>query len=149
MYRHILIATDGSENAGRGVAAGLDLARATGAKVTLITVSEPFPAFDLGTKLGLFRDQEAIDRYNDHCREAAQAILTAAHQQPAAAGVDCETLHVENSRPADAILDTAKARGCDLIVLTSHGRRGLERFMLGSQASRVVQAAETSVLVVR
>ena len=63
--------------------------------------------------------------------------------------VAIETLHVENSAPARAIVDTAKARSCDLIVLTSHGRHGLERFLLGSQASRVVQSAETSVLVVR
>ena len=107
MHTHILIATDGSALAEKAVRAGVDLAKASGAKVTIVTVSEAFPAYDLGTKLGLFRDQAA------------------------------------------GILETARARGCDLIVLTSNGRQGLERFIMGSQAARVAQGAETSVLIVR
>jgi nucleotide-binding universal stress UspA family protein len=79
----------------------------------------------------------------------ADKVLSNAADAASAAGVDCETLHVDNSAPADAILETAKSRSCDLIVLASHGRRGVERLLLGSQASRVVQSAETSVLVVR
>jgi nucleotide-binding universal stress UspA family protein len=149
MYRNILIATDGSETSGKGVEAGLALAKAASARVTVITVSESFPAFDLGSALGLFTDQTAIDAYDASCRKLAQKILGGAAEAAAAAGVDCETLHVENSAPARAILETAKARSCDLIVLTSHGRHGLERFILGSQAQRVVQSAEASVLVVR
>ena len=69
--------------------------------------------------------------------------------EAAAAGVPCETVHVADSAPSPAIIDMAQARGCDLIVVTSQGRTGLERFMLGSQATRVVQAAGVSVLVVR
>lgn len=149
MYGNILIATDGSERANKGVAAGLDLARASGAKVTIVTVSEPFPVYDLGTSMGLFKDQAAIDRYDAGCRAAAQAVLSGAAEAATAAGVPCETLHVENAAPARAILDAAGARSCDLIVLTSHGRQGIERFLLGSQSSRVVQSAEISVLVVR
>ena len=149
MYTNILIATDGSDLSGKGVEAGLDLARRSGAKVTVLIVSEPFPAYDLGTRFGLFRDQPAIDSYNDRCRQVAEAVLASAQQAAEAAGVDCETVHVDKSAPARAIMDTAKDRGCDLIVLTSHGRHGVERFILGSQASRVVQGAETSVLVVR
>ena len=149
MYKNILIATDGSELSGKGIEAGLDLAKASGAKVTALTVSEPFPAYDLGSAVGLFQDRRAIESYDDACRKLAQTTLSSAEKAAAAAGVACETLHVENSAPARAILDTAKARSCDLIVLTSHGRHGLERFLLGSQASRVVQSAETSVLVVR
>jgi nucleotide-binding universal stress UspA family protein len=149
MYQHILIASDGSELSGKGVDAGLGLAKASGAKVTVITVSEPYPTFDIASSLGLFADQKAIDDYDANCRKLAQAILGSAEKAAAAAGVGCETLHVENSAPAKAILETAKARSCDLIVLTSHGRHGLERFILGSQAARVVQSAETSVLVVR
>jgi nucleotide-binding universal stress UspA family protein len=149
MYKNILIATDGSELSGKGVEAGLALAKATGARVTILTVSEPFPVYDLGSAVGLFRDQAAIDSYDETCRNLARTTLAGAKDAAAAAAVECETLHVENSAPARAILDTAKARGCDLIVLTSHGRHGLERFLLGSQAARVVQNAETSVLVVR
>jgi nucleotide-binding universal stress UspA family protein len=149
MYQNILIAIDGSELSGKGVVAGVDLAKGSGARVTILTVSEPFPSFDLGHKLGLFRDQAAIDQYDDACRRTAAAVLEKAAATAAAAGVACETLHVENGRPADAILETAAQRSCDLIVLTSNGRQGFERLVLGSQAARVVQAAETSVLVVR
>jgi len=147
MYKHILIATDGSETADKGVEAGFGLAKAVGAKVTIITASEPFPVYDLVSKLGLLKDQEAIDKYDALSKEIADRILDRAAK--VAAGFECEKLHVPNSSPANAILETAKARSCDLIILTSNGRRGIERLVLGSQASRVVQAAETSVLVVR
>ncbi len=149
MYKHILIATDGSERSGKGVEVGLGLAKAVGARVTVVTVSEPCPAYDLGTAVGVFSDPAAIDAYSQACRNLAQATLSGAEEAAAAAEVRCETLHVENSAPARAIVETAKARACDLIVLTSHGRHGLERLLLGSQAQRVVQTAETSVLVVR
>lgn len=149
MYKHILIATDGSELSGKGLEAGLALAKGSGARVTVLIVSEPFPAYDLATKFGFLRDERAVDSYNDSCRKLADRVLGDAAEAAKAAGVACETVHVENSGPAGAILDTAKDLGADLVVLTSHGRHGLERFMLGSQAARVVHGAETSVLVVR
>lgn len=149
MYKHILIATDGSERSAKGVEAGLDLAKAYGASATILHVSEPYPAYDLGTRFGLFRDEAAVASYDNTCREYAGKVLAAAASSATAAGVACDTVHIENAAPAKAILDTATARGCDLIVVTSHGRHGLERFMLGSQAARVVQGAEVTVLVVR
>jgi nucleotide-binding universal stress UspA family protein len=149
MYKHVLIATDGSVHSGKGVESGLGVAKALGAKVTVLTVSEPYPVYDLGSKMGLFKDHKAIESYTSQCKHVADKVLSDAADAASAAGVDCETLHVENSAPADAILETAKSRSCDLIVLASHGRRCVERLLLGSQASRVVQSAETSVLVVR
>lgn len=149
MYKHILIATDGSEHAARGVTAAIALAKATGATVTMIMVSEPFPAYDLGSKLGFFRDQRAVDSYEADCRRLAETVLATAAAEAEAAGIACETVHVPDRAPAAAILDTAKARGCDAIVVASHGRTGLERFLLGSQAERVVQGAEVTVVVVR
>jgi len=149
MYKNILIATDGSDLSGKGVEAGIELAKAADAKVTVIIASEPFPAYDVGTQFGLFTDQDAIDAYNERCQKFAASVLSSAQQAADTAGVSCETVHAENTTPARGILDTARERGCDLIVLTSHGRHGLERLLLGSQASRVVQSAETSVLVVR
>jgi nucleotide-binding universal stress UspA family protein len=149
MYKNILIATDGSELSGKGLEAGIALARTFAAKVTVVIVSEPFPAYDLGTQFGLFGDPAAIAAYDDRCRDLAQSVLSKAQADAEAAGVTCETIHVQNRGPAAGILDTAKDRGCDLIVVTSHGRHGLERFLLGSQAARVVQNAGTSVLVIR
>ena len=149
MYKQILIATDGSERATKGVEAGLAFAKVDGAKVTVLIVSEPFPNYDLGTRFGLFQHEEAIKNYGVDTRKVAEAVLAQAAEMAAAAGVPCETVHLPDSRPADGILDTAKARGADLIIVTSQGRTGLERFMLGSQAERVVRGAEVSVLVVR
>lgn len=149
MYKQILIATDGSERAEKGVEAGIALAKADGAKVTVLIVSEPFPNYDLATKLGLFQHQEAIASYEADCKRLAETVLGQAAEAAAAAGVACETVHVPDSAPAAAILETAKEKGADLIVVTSQGRTGLERFMLGSQAERVVRRADISVLVVR
>jgi nucleotide-binding universal stress UspA family protein len=149
VFKHILIATDGSERAAKGVEAGVGLAKACGAKVTMAIVSEPFPYYDLGSKFGLFRDERAIESYAADCRRLAETVLAQAEEVAAAAGVHCETIHVPDRAPAAAIMETAKGRGADLIVLTSQGRTGLERLMLGSQAERVVNRAEVSVLVVR
>ena len=64
-------------------------------------------------------------------------------------GVSCETLHVKDRRPAEGIIETAKAKDCDLIVMGSHGRRGISRLVLGSQASEVVSHSTVPVLVCR
>lgn len=149
MYTHILIATDGSDLSTRGVTAGLELARLSKAKVTILTVSEAFPVFDLVSKLGLFPDPAALDGYNLSCKTWAEKVLSNAAGEAASREVACETLHVAHSQPAPAILETARFRSCDLIVVTSHGLHGFERLVIGSQTSRVVQGAEVSVLVVR
>ena len=64
-------------------------------------------------------------------------------------GVACETLHVKDRHPAEGIVETAKSRGCDLIVMASHGRRGLSRMLLGSQANKVVTHSAVPVLICR
>lgn len=145
-YKHILIATDGSECSSKGVDAGLNLARQLGAKVTMITISEPVHHIEIGR---LLQNQQAMDNFNVQRRKAAEIVLSDAQATAAAAGVECQTLYIENVVPATAILNESKARYCDLIVMTSHGRKGFERFVLGSQTSRVVQSSEISVLVVR
>ncbi|MBP7241947.1 universal stress protein [Amaricoccus sp.] len=149
MYKNILIATDGSELSGKGMAVGFEMAREAGAKVAVLTVTERLPAFDVGSRLGFFRDPTTTERYDADCRQTAEAILARAAEAASAAGVACETIHVANNAPARAILDTARTRGSDLIIVTSHGRDGFEGILLGSQALRVVEAAEIAVLVVR
>lgn len=149
MYKHILIATDGSECSAKGVEAGIDIAKAYGARATILHVSEPYPAYDLATRFGLFLDDAAVASYEKTCRDFAGKVLADAAEAAKAAGIACDTIHVADTAPAKGILDTATSRGCDLIVVTSHGRSGLERLMLGSQAGRVIQGARISVLVVR
>lgn len=90
-----------------------------------------------------------LDIYAEQQARNAAAILTAAQERATAAGVTAEGVHVPEARPAEAILDTATARGAGLIVMASHGRRGLGRVLLGSQAAEVVNRAPVPVLVVR
>lgn len=130
MYKHILIATDGSEIAQKGVDHGLSLAKNLDAKVMVVTVTEPFPIYaGEGWALG----PGDFERYDADQIKFAQELLAPIKASADRLGVTCETRHVPNRRPAEAILDTAAEEDCSLIVMASHGRRGLERLFLGSQ----------------
>jgi nucleotide-binding universal stress UspA family protein len=148
MYKHLLLATDGSELADKGVRHGLALAKALGARVSACTVSEFVPALTLAmqAEVGASISDADIRRAAD---AEARKILDAVCRSAAADGVQCETVHVFDRLPADAILEVAASRSCDLIVMASHGRRGLPRLLLGSQAFEVVTRATVPVLVVR
>ena len=146
MYKHILIATDGSEIAQKGVDHGLSLAKNLDAKVMVVTVTEPFPIYaGEGWALG----PGDFERYDADQIKFAQELLAPIKASADRLGVTCETRHVPNRRPAEAILDTAAEEDCSLIVMASHGRRGLERLFLGSQTQEVVSRASLPVLVVR
>ena len=144
MYKHILIATDGSEFAGRAVTTGLALARALKARVTAVTVTEQWSAMVTGEPALVF----PIEEYEKAAAENAARILSGVSTTAKAAGVECETVHV-NGFPAEGIVETAKAKGCDLIVMASHGRRGLSKLLLGSQTTRVLTLSAVPVLVCR
>lgn len=145
MYKNLLIASDGSELAGKAVMHGLALAKALGAKVTAVTVSDPWTVFASAEVSAPF----PIEEYQLACEEAARKLLAAIKERADAEGVACDTQHVKDQFPAEGILDTAKLRGCDLIVMASHGRRGVSRLLLGSQANRVVTHSEIPVLICR
>ena len=145
MYKHILIATDGSELAQKAVAQGLAIARALGSKVTAINVSEPWVAVAPGEVAMAF----PVKDYEDSVVANAGRILSAVEADAKALGVDCSTLHVKDQFPAEGIIETADKLGCDLIVMSSHGRRGLMRFLLGSQANKVLTHSTTPVLICR
>ena len=149
MYTHLLVATDGSELAQKGVSHGLNLAKALGAKVTLLTVTEPFPVYGSASAVGWVPDGNDIAAYESGQEEAARATLAKASEAAATLGVVADTVHVPNARPAEAIVETAGKYGCNLIVMASHGRRGLGRMLLGSQTAEVVSHSPLPVLVVR
>ena len=145
MYKHIMIATDGSSLSLKGVEHGVALAKATGAKVLLVTVSEPWTSSISGEMAISF----PVKDYDDQVSANATRILAAAAEVAAGAGVASEQLHVKEKLPAEGIVETAKARGCDLIVMASHGRRGLSRMLLGSQANKVATYSDMPVLICR
>ena len=144
MYQHILIPTDGSELSQKALHHGVALARALKAKVTVLTVS-PFHALEF--EPGMVTDTRG--EYEKELAASAKKYLDAAGKAAAAAGVSCEAMHVGNEDPYRAIIDTAKLKGCDLIVMASHGRRGISAVVLGSETVKVLTHSATPVLVVR
>lgn len=149
MYNRILISTDGSEIAQKGVDHGLALAKTLGAEVTIITVTERFPVYTSGVGYDLAWSGVALAEYSEGQTKAADSILAAAKQSAQRLGVTADTLHVPEAEVAEAIIAAAQERNCDLIVMASHGRRGLGRLMLGSKASEVLAHTDIPVLVVR
>jgi len=140
MYRHILIPTDGSKPAEHGMAHGLSLAKSLGAKVTVIFVVEPFSEMS-----GRFL--EVVARYAELRKEQAKSVLDRAANAAKAAGVSCETIQVDNAQPHQAIIAAAEDKGCDLIVMSSHGLSGLSVLLIGSVTNKVLTHAKTPVLV--
>ncbi|HEY9217162.1 MAG TPA: universal stress protein [Phenylobacterium sp.] len=149
MYKHILISSDGSEVGQRGVDHGLSLAKALGARVTIITVSERFPLYPDGLTGAYAMSASVMTEYAAGQTESANAILSAAKQAADRLGVAAETAHIRDAQPADAIVDAAKSHNCSLIAMASHGRRGLGRLVLGSVTSEVLARSPVPVLVVR
>ena len=147
MYAHILISTDGSELAQKGVDHGLSLAAELGSKVTIITVTEPSPVPSIGTS-GRGMAGMDPDRVEDANTRHAKAILSAAKSAAENMELTVETLHIPNASPATAIVDAAETQGCDLIVMASHGHRGIMRAMLGSRTAEVLATAHLPVLVI-
>lgn len=148
MYRHILIATDGSERASKGVEQGFALARELQAKATVLTVSEPISTgFD--DALGWSAVATSLPDFQNARDEAARKVLDAVTVLAGQAGVVPQLLHVADRYAAEAIVDTAEQQGCDLIVMASHGRRSLGRLLLGSQTSEVLARCGVPVLVIR
>ena len=145
MYKHLLIATDGSELAQKAVTQGLALARALAGKVTVVTVTEPLYAMFSGD----MPYTPPMEDYEKSIAESAAAILTSVTAQAQAQGQPCEVLHVRDRYPADGIVESANKLGCDLIVMASHGRRGISRMLLGSQANQVVVHSPIPVLICR
>lgn len=145
MYRSILVATDGSAVATSAVAQAGTLARSLGAKLTIVTVTPQAPAFD-AAEIGWSVPRSVFDEIRRANVEKSNAVLRAA---AAASGVDAETVAIEDERPYQGILDTATRVEADLIVLGSHGNRGLDRLILGSQAQKVLNLATVTVMIVK
>lgn len=149
MYASILLSTDGSDVARKGVEHGLAVAKALNAKATVVTVTEPLPVdYGSGHASGWIPTKEEFESFDAACNERAGKVLDEAAAMAERIGVTAEYVHIPNAHPATAIVEAAKSRGCDLIVMASHGRRGLRRLLLGSQTSEVLLNGNVPVLVV-
>jgi nucleotide-binding universal stress UspA family protein len=145
MYSHILIATDGSELSEKAVKHGMALAKALGSKVTAVHVTEPWTSAVSGEWTVAF----PVEEYEKTAAANAKKLLANVADEARRHGVACDTFHVRDQYAAEGIVEEAQTRNCDLIVMGSHGRRGFARFLLGSQANRVVTHSSVPVLVIK
>ncbi|SDR63552.1 Nucleotide-binding universal stress protein, UspA family [Rhizobiales bacterium GAS113] len=145
MYKNILIPTDGSELAKKAGHYGIALSKALGAKITALTVSVPFHILTTDPQMIEDTREQYKKRVDEHAANTLRAVDNAAK----AAGVACDTIHIEHEHPYQAIIDAARSRGCDLIVMASHGRHGISAIVLGSETVKVLTHSKIPVLVHR
>lgn len=148
MYKHVLIATDGSELAGKGLEHGLALARPLNAKVTVLTVSEPL-RLDMVNAARMGGIDDPVSRYDQQIDAIMKERFADIERRTSEFGITAELAHEIDEAPAEAIVRYARLNGCDLIVMASHGRRGMQKVLLGSQTSEVLAHTTIPVLVVR
>jgi len=144
MYQRILVPTDGSDVTTKAVQAAIGLAKLCGAKLDAISVKEPFP-YSAISEMQPVPPQEFYDAQERIAAARVKAVQDAA----AGAGIECQAHTVEALHAWEAIIDHAKTQGCDLIVMASHGRRGVAALLLGSETQRVLIHSPLPVLVVK
>jgi nucleotide-binding universal stress UspA family protein len=145
MYKHILIPTDGSDLSWMAVRQGIALAKSLNARVTALTVSPTFRTVTVDPVMVA----DTPEQYRKDCEAAAARYLDAANESAKVMGVTCEGLHVVSDYPYQAIIETAQSKGCDLIFMASHGRRGVAALLLGSETTKVLTHSKIPVLVYR
>ena len=148
MYRHILVSTDGSKLSGKAIRSAVRLADATGAKVTGVYVTVPFtaPAYGEGV---MYMPAMSPKRYKEVTEREARKALAAVEIEARTGGVQYATMMLTADNPWEGIIRAAKAKRCDLIVMASHGRRGLAGLILGSETTKVLTHSKVPVLVCR
>ncbi len=147
MFRHILVPTDGSEPSRRAAAAAIELARATGAKLTVLHAMPPATPLVFGDLLPVA--YMPPDEHERLVNKAADIYLGDIEAQANAAGVECHTVKLTSDFPADAIIEAAKKHHCDVIWMASHGRRGMAAVLLGSETQKVLAHTTVPVVVFR
>ncbi len=149
MYKHILIPTDGSALSDKAVDAAITLAKLLGARITAFHAMEPYPLQGAyaAEASGVAELQPEI--FAERSEEYAKRVLDAVASAAAAANVQCATAYASSRSPSVAIVEKAGEEKCDLIVMASHGRRGFEGFLLGSETQKVLTHSSIPVLVYR
>ncbi len=144
MYKHILLPTDGSDLSKAAIRHGVALARAVGAQVTALVVSTPLTSLVVDPSVM----SSALDQYKKLVVEQTAKYLETVRSSASEAGVQCNVLSIEHDKPYEAIIDTAKQKGCDLVVMASHGLRGVSA-ILGSETLKVLTHTSIPILVYR
>jgi nucleotide-binding universal stress UspA family protein len=148
MYKHILLPTDGSKLSAKAIKQGIQFAKSIGANLTALHVTHEYRAMMddgfIAPAAATFRK-----RFEEESLKRSKAILEGVKSEALAAGVSCEGVSVISDLPYDAIIKQAKKAKCDLIMMASHGRKGLSSILLGSETAKVLTHSTIPVLVVR
>lgn len=147
MFKNILVPTDGSELSQQTVSRAIAFAREAGAKITAFYAKPEYPVTYYGE--GVLIDPTTPEKFAELAETQAQEILAKAIQQAADNGVTCEGVSATNDVPYEAIINAANDKGCDLIFMASHGRRGISGLLLGSETHKVLTHSKIPVLVYR
>ena len=147
MFKHILIPTDGSDLSKKAVKKGIEFAKKIKARITTVHVVPEFRVVADESFVSL--TPAAKKRFEEESRKRAEKMLSTIVQQAKAAGVRCSAVAEANDLPYQQIIATAKSKKCDLILMASHGRRGLASVLLGSETAKVLTHSTIPVLVVR
>lgn len=148
MFENILFATDSSKLANGGVAWGIDLAKSQSANLTAVAVTELWRMHDIVEETHKGNPDPFAD-YEKAAAETAEKRLAAVMADAEKVGVACDTIHIPDKHPAEGILSAAREAGADLIVIASHGSRGLQKLVLGSVAAEVANESDIPVLIVK
>ncbi len=145
MFKHVLLPTDGSPQSEAAVRQGIALAKEQQARVTGIHVVPEFHVFTYHPDM--LEDTRA--EYDRDSKAQATKILAAVEDAARAAGVPCDTVCATNDEPYEAIIKTADEKGCDLIAMASHGRKGMKGLLVGSETQKVLTHSHQPVMVLR
>lgn len=147
MFKHILLPTDGSELSEKAIDQGIRFAKSVGARVTGLHVMPQYQviAYDAMFPMDLVSEEQ----FNEESRVRADRFLSTLKQAAEAAGVPCDTVTTTSDHPWEEIIKTAQDEGCDLILMSSHGRKGLVGLILGSETTKVLTHTHIPVLVLR
>lgn len=145
MYQRILLPTDGSEASWRAISAGIDFAKEVGAQVIGLHATPSFHTFTANAEML----EQTREGYEATSKAGAQRMLDRIAAAARDAGVPCTCVHVESDNPYEAIVSTARQHACDLIIMASHGRRGIKGLLLGSETQKVLVHSAIPVLVHR
>ena len=147
MYKHILVATDGTTLSKKAVQSAIELAAAVGANLVAVYVVPRYPVsyFEGGIAISI----EDVARTEKQWSDKGQGVVDAVQQAGRAEGVQTEAVVVQSDLVAESIMSAAKKYKCDLVVMASHGRKGIKRVLLGSETQHVLTHSDVPVLVLR
>ncbi len=145
MFKHLLVPTDGSQASEAAIKKSIELAKTLQARVTGVHVIPEFRVLTYRTEML----EDTREQYDKESKLQAAQFLAAIERVANEVGVACDTVSVTSDHPYEAIIKTAEDKGCDLIAMASHGRKGVKGFLLGSETQKVLVHTQMPVLVFR